>query len=52
VKSIEEFGLPAQAKEPLAFGFFGLRRLLNKVNHIPACTGAKKQVILGVITPA
>jgi anhydro-N-acetylmuramic acid kinase len=52
VKSVEEFGLPAQAKEPLAFGFFGLRRLLNKVNHMPNCTGAKKQVILGTITPA
>lgn len=52
VKSIEEFGIPAQAKEPLAFAFFGLRRALGKPNHLPSATGAKKVLSLGSITPA
>ena len=52
VKSIEEFGMSPQAKEPLAFAFFGLRRMQNKINHLPACTGAKRTLSLGSITPA
>lgn len=52
VKSIESFGIPVQAKEPLAFAFFGLRRLQNKINHLPQCTGAKKTCSLGSIVHA
>lgn len=50
VQSISQFGIPAQAKEPLAFAFFGLRRMENKVNHLPACTGASSPCILGSVT--
>jgi anhydro-N-acetylmuramic acid kinase len=50
VVSIESLGLPSQAKEPLAFAFFGLRCLHNQPNHLPTGTGAKRSVILGRIT--
>ncbi|OVE77600.1 hypothetical protein BVX98_02245 [bacterium F11] len=50
VLSIEKWDIPAQAKEPLAFGFFGLRAMQNKVNHLPACTGASRACVLGSIT--
>lgn len=52
VRSIEEFGYPSQAKEPLAFAFFGLRRWHHEVNHLPACTGAKQARSLGMISYA
>jgi anhydro-N-acetylmuramic acid kinase len=52
VKSIESFGLPSQAKEPLAFAFFGWRCLHNKINHLPNGTGAKQARVLGCITRA
>ena len=50
VRSIEEFGIPAQAKEPIAFAFFALRALQGRVNHLPSVTGARHALILGKIT--
>ncbi len=50
VKRIDAFGIPSQAKEPLTFAFFGLRAFQNKINHIPACTGAKRACVLGSLT--
>ena len=44
--------LPAQAKEPVAFAFFGLRAIRGEINHLPAATGASAARILGTITPA
>src|SRR5205823_2716405 len=34
VKPIDSLGVPTQAKEPLAFAFFGLRCMQNKINHL------------------
>ena len=42
----------AQAKEPLAFAFFGLRCLHHQINHLPHGTGAKETRVLGSITRA
>lgn len=50
VVSIEDRGLPAQAKEPVAFAFFGLRAFHGKVNHLPAATGAAHARVLGSVT--
>ncbi len=50
VVSIESTGVPAQAKEPLAFAFFGLRCIQGKINHSPSGTGAKEARVLGSIT--
>lgn len=51
VTSIEKFGIPAQAKEPVAFAFFALQALNGKINHLPQGTGAKSARILGKIIP-
>ncbi|MCB4756120.1 MAG: anhydro-N-acetylmuramic acid kinase [Elusimicrobia bacterium] len=50
VRSIETMGIPAKAKEPLAFAFFGLRAFHGQINHLPECTGAKSTRVLGKIT--
>lgn len=52
VTSIEKMGIPVQAKEPLAFAFFGLRAMNHKINHLPQTTGAKHARVLGSITYA
>ncbi len=51
VRPISDLGLPAQAKEPVAFAFFALEALQGRINHAPEGTGAKKSGILGKITP-
>ena len=51
VRSIQEFSLHPQAKEPLAFAFFALRAIRGETNHLPQGTGAKGTRILGKITP-
>ncbi len=52
VVSIEKMDLPAQAKEPLAFAFFGLRCFHGQTNHLPSGTGAKQARVLGSVTRA
>ncbi len=51
VHSIEEWGIPAQAKEPIAFAFFALRAIRGETNHLPHSTGARRLCVLGKITP-
>ncbi len=52
VKSLDELGIPTQAKEPAAFAFFALRAIEGKINHLPEGTGATKACILGKIIPS
>jgi anhydro-N-acetylmuramic acid kinase len=51
VRSIERYGIPAQAKEPVAFAYLALRALKGQPNHLPRTTGAGTTCILGAITP-
>jgi len=51
VRSIERYGLPPQAKEPVAFAFLALRAIKGQVNHLPQTTGAIEARVLGTITP-
>ncbi|OGX29139.1 MAG: anhydro-N-acetylmuramic acid kinase [Omnitrophica WOR_2 bacterium RIFCSPHIGHO2_02_FULL_67_20] len=51
VRSIERYGIPAQAKEPAAFAWLALRTLQGRVNHLPHTTGARRARILGAMTP-
>ncbi len=51
VHSIERYGIPVQAKEPVAFAFLALRALQGRINHLPSTTGARTACILGSITP-
>lgn len=50
VHSIERYAIPAQAKEPVAFAYLGLRAFHNQINHLPATTGARAPRILGTLT--
>jgi anhydro-N-acetylmuramic acid kinase len=52
VTTIEKYGLPVQAKEPVAFAFFGVRCLQGKINHLPHVTGASRACVLGSVTSA
>ena len=52
VRSIERYGIPAQAKEPVAFAFLARRAIQGRVNHLPETTGARTPLVLGAITPA
>lgn len=52
VRSIAEFGLPVQAKEPVAFAWMALRALRGQANHLPQTTGAHHARILGTIVSA
>lgn len=47
----EEFGIPAEAKEAIAFALIGAATLDGVPANIPSCTGAKRAVVLGSITP-
>ena len=51
VRSISDFGIHPQAKEPLAFAYFAAQAASGKINHLPSGTGAKGVRILGKITP-
>lgn len=51
VRSIESYGIPAQAKECAAFAYLALRAFRGEVNHLPSTTGAREACILGTITP-
>jgi anhydro-N-acetylmuramic acid kinase len=52
VRSVEELGIPALAKEPLAFAFFAIRALEGEINHLPEATGARGPRLLGKLIPA
>ena len=49
VRSIERYGIPAQAKEPVAFAFLALRALQGRINHLPHTTGARSACVLGTL---
>ncbi len=51
VRSIETLGIPAQAKEPIAFAFLALRAIEGRINHLPETTGARGARILGLLVP-
>lgn len=52
VASSSEYGIPAPAKEAIAFAILGLETLKGRPGNLPGATGAKKSVILGKIVPA
>lgn len=47
IRRCEEFGIPAQAAEPMAFAWMALQAIRGKSNHLPETTGAKGPRILG-----
>lgn len=52
VYSIEELGIPADAKEAIAFALLAVATKLGRPANLPSATGARHPVVLGQINPA
>jgi anhydro-N-acetylmuramic acid kinase len=48
---LDDLGVPAGAKEALAFAFLAHQTLCGLPGNVPSATGAKRPVVLGTITP-
>jgi anhydro-N-acetylmuramic acid kinase len=49
IRSIDELGIPAEAREAVAFAILGAYRLRGEPNTLPRCTGASRAVSAGAI---
>ncbi|MFO0972088.1 MAG: anhydro-N-acetylmuramic acid kinase [Phycisphaerae bacterium] len=52
VAPIEEYGIPAFAKEALSFALLGLACADREPANLPRVTRARRRVVLGTLTPA
>jgi anhydro-N-acetylmuramic acid kinase len=50
VKLMEELGIPAQAKEGVAFALLAWLTWNGRAGNVPAATGAKRAVVLGKVS--
>lgn len=51
IRHHEEFGIPGDAKEAVAFALLGYATLTGLHANVPACTGASHSTILGKLVP-
>jgi len=51
IHPIDNFGIPADAKESLAFAILANEAISGNANNAPHATGAKEPVIMGKIVP-
>lgn len=51
VRLSDEYGLPADAREAVAFAILGNETLCGTPANVPSATGASRAVVLGKITP-
>jgi anhydro-N-acetylmuramic acid kinase len=49
IRLTDELGIPAEAREAMAFAILGAYRLLGEPNTLPGCTGASRAVSAGAI---
>ena len=49
VRPMDELGIPAEAREAVAFAILGAYRLRGEPNTLPRCTGASRAVSAGAI---
>jgi len=52
VAPMDEFGLPARAKEAVSFAILAYAAVEGTANNVPSATGAGRPVVLGKIVPA
>jgi anhydro-N-acetylmuramic acid kinase len=50
VRSSDEFGLPSDAKEAVAFAVLGYQTWNKRPSNVPSATGAKRAAVLGKIS--
>jgi anhydro-N-acetylmuramic acid kinase len=51
LKTHEDYGISNNFKEVMAFALLGYCSFYAIANNVPSCTGARKKVVLGKITP-
>jgi anhydro-N-acetylmuramic acid kinase len=51
VRTTDDYGLPAEAKEAVAFAILAAATIDGVPSNVPSVTGARRQVLLGSITP-
>jgi anhydro-N-acetylmuramic acid kinase len=51
LEPLDALGVPAEAAEAMAFSLMGRNALLGVPNHLPGCTGAREEKVLGEIVP-
>jgi anhydro-N-acetylmuramic acid kinase len=49
IKESDEYGLPAAAKEAVAFALLANEAVHGSPNNLPSVTGASRPVVLGTI---
>ena len=52
VEPSDRLGVPSDAKEAMAFAFLAHETWRGRPGNVPSATGAKREVVLGSITPA
>jgi anhydro-N-acetylmuramic acid kinase len=50
VRAMEELGVPAQAKEGVAFALLAWLTWNGRAGNVPAATGAARAVVLGKVS--
>ena len=51
VETTDALGVPVEAKEAMAFAFLAFETISGRPGNVPSATGAKREVVLGSITP-
>ena len=52
VLTTDSLGVPVSAKEAMAFAFLAFESISGRPGNVPSATGARKEVVLGSVTPA
>jgi anhydro-N-acetylmuramic acid kinase len=52
IRSSDEFGIPSEAKEAVAFAVLAFETWNRRASNVPSATGAKRPAVLGKISYA